>query len=62
MPVSIIFLLASELADHANPNLSFLADFHRVLPAFFNGTFDKREARARKALADVVAEQKKRKN
>lgn len=41
---------------------SSLADFHRVLPNFFNATFDKREARARKALAEVVAEQKRKKN
>ncbi len=38
-----------------------MLDYYRVLPKFFNATFDKRETRARKALADVVAEQKRKK-
>ena len=41
--------------------LIMMLDYHRVLPKFFNATFDKREAKARERLAEVVAEQKKKK-
>lgn len=56
--------------DHASrysprfPQLTKISpesDSKRVLPAIFNRGFDRREGLARKMLADVVAEQKKKK-
>ncbi len=57
--LSLPIVAAGTMLTHIFPSL---ADFHRVLPTFFNAGFDKREGRARKALADVMAEQKRKKN
>ena len=54
-------LVSLRPKEKRNPRADTPQDHHRVLPAFFNATFDKREARARKALAEVVAEGRKKK-
>lgn len=54
MPVS--FLGSIWTPKSVNPWIR--SDSTRVLPAFFNRTFDRREQRARKTLAAIVAARK----
>ena len=54
----LLLLLLLLLGMDAFADGWFLADSGRVLPRVFNGGFDRREARARKTLQQVVEAQK----